>query len=102
MRIWRFWFNTLILSSQHNPPRFVELLMLLLAMALLGIWGLLQSWPYLVLCLSYVVGASISILVREALTPSSQSQLTQVTVALLLATSLYYSFTELSDLISLR
>ena len=76
--------------------------MLLLAMALLGVWGLVQSWPYLVLCLSYVIGASMSILVREALTPSSQSRLTQATVSLLLATSLYYSFTELSDLISFR
>ncbi len=76
--------------------------MLLLAMALLGVWGMVQSWPYLVLCLSYVIGASVSILVREALTPSSQSRLTQATVSLLLATSLYYSFTELSDLISLR
>jgi hypothetical protein len=73
MRTWRFWLHTLILSSQYNPPRFIELVMLLLAMTLLGIWQIVPNWPYLVLSLSYVVGASISILVREAiaLTPAA-------------------------------
>jgi len=45
MRIWHFWLNTLILSSQYNPPRFVELLMLLLAIGLLGM-GITPYWPY--------------------------------------------------------
>lgn len=89
MRIWHFWLNTLILSSQYNPPRFVELLMLLLAMGLLGIWSITPDWPYLVLSLSFVVGSSISILVREAIVPSPQMRATQVTAVLLLIVSIY-------------
>ena len=89
MRTWRFWLNTLILSSQYNPPRFVELLMLLLAIMLLGIWNFTPNWPYLVLSLSFVIGASISILVREAIAPSPQMRATQVTAVLLLIVSIY-------------
>jgi len=74
MRIWHFWLNTLILSSQYNPPRFVELLMLLLAIGLLGIWGITPYWPYLVLSLSFVIGSSVSILVREAIAPSPRCE----------------------------
>jgi len=81
--------NTLILSSQQNPPRFIELLMLLLAMVLLGIWQILPNWPYLVLSLSYVVGASISILIRETCLPSPQPRVTQMTAVLLLIISIY-------------
>lgn len=89
MTIWRFWFHTLISSSQYNPPRFVELLMLLLAVALLGIWQIIPSWPYLALSLSYIVGSSLSILVREAIAPSPQMRITQVTAILLLIISIY-------------
>ncbi len=89
MRTWRFWLHTLILSSQYNPPRFIELVMLLLAMTLLGIWQIVPNWPYLVLSLSYVVGASISILVREAIAPSPQPRATQITAMLLLIISIY-------------
>lgn len=90
MTIWRFWLNTLILSSQYNPPRFVELLMLLLAITLLAIWQIVPAeWPYLVLSLSYVIGASISILVREAIAPSPQPRATQITAFLLLIISIY-------------
>ncbi len=89
MRIWHFWLSTFILSSQQNLPRFVELLMLLLAMTLLGIWQIVPSWPYLVLSLSYVVGASISILVRETFLPSPQTRATQITAVLLLVISIY-------------
>ncbi len=89
MTMWRFWLNTLVLSSQYNPPRFVELLMLLLAILLLGIWQITPYWPYLALSLSYVVGASLSILVREAIAPSPQPRATQVTALLLLIVSIY-------------
>lgn len=89
MTIWRFWFNTLILTSQYNPPRFVELLMLLLAIILLGIWQITPNWPYLALSLSYIIGASLSILVREAIAPSPQIRVTQVTAILLLIISIY-------------
>ncbi|MBV9385972.1 MAG: hypothetical protein JOZ78_06050 [Chroococcidiopsidaceae cyanobacterium CP_BM_ER_R8_30] len=89
MRPWQFWMNTLVLSSQQNPPRFIELLMLLLAMVLLGIWQFLPDWPFLVLSLSYVVGAATSILVRETCLPSHQPRMTQITAVLLLIISIY-------------
>ncbi|MBD2210735.1 hypothetical protein H6G27_12705 [Nostoc linckia FACHB-104] len=90
MRFWHFWFNSFIVSSQYNPPRFVELLMLMLAIAMLGMATILPDRPpYLVLGLSLVVGASISILVREAIAPSPQSKITQFTALLLLLISLY-------------
>ncbi|MBD2508292.1 MAG: hypothetical protein V7K69_19045 [Nostoc sp.] len=89
MRFWSFWFNSFVLSSQYNPPRFVELLMLLLAIAMLAIASILPDIPYLILGLSLVVGASISILVREAIAPSPQARITQLTASLLLIISLY-------------
>ncbi|MEH2398856.1 hypothetical protein [Nostoc sp.] len=89
MRFWSFWFNSFVLSSQYNPPRFVELLMLLLAIAMLAIATILPDRPYLILGLSLVVGASISILVREAIAPSPQTRITQLTASLLLLISLY-------------
>ncbi|MEH2297208.1 hypothetical protein [Nostoc sp.] len=89
MRFWSFWFNSFILSSQYNPPRFVELLMLLLAIAMLTISSILPDRPYLILGLSLVVGASISILVREAIAPSPQTKITQITASLLLVISIY-------------
>ncbi|MEH2161200.1 MAG: hypothetical protein V7K38_09150 [Nostoc sp.] len=89
MRFWSFWFNSFVLSSQYNPPRFVELLMLLLAIAMLAIATILPDRPYLILGLSLVVGASISILVREAIAPSHQTRITQLTASLLLIISLY-------------
>lgn len=89
MRFWSFWFNTFVLSSQYNPPRFVELLMLLLAIAMLAIASILPDMPYLILGLSLVVGACISILVREAIAPSPQTRITKLTASLLLIISLY-------------
>ncbi|OUL35195.1 hypothetical protein BV372_11750 [Nostoc sp. T09] len=89
MRYWHFWLNSFILSSQYNPPRFVELLMLMLAIAMLGIATIMPDRPYMVLGLSLVVGASISILVREAIAPSPQTKITQLTALILLFISLY-------------
>lgn len=94
MRPWQYWLDTLILSTQHNPPRFVELVMLSLAMILLGIWSMTAQWPYLVLSLSYIIGSSFSILIRESLGPRPQFQLTHITAVLLLIIS-FYSFAEL-------
>ncbi len=89
MRLWNSWLNNFILASQYNPPRFVELLMLMVAIAMLIIATILPDIPYLVLGLSLVVGASISILVREAIAPSPQVRLTQFTALLLLLISIY-------------
>ncbi|WP_017717305.1 hypothetical protein [Kamptonema formosum] len=95
MRFWQFWRETLILCSQHSPPRFIEMVMLLLAMPLLLLWGLTEKWPYLVLSLSYVVGSSSSVLIRERIAPSPYPQVIQLTAVLLLIVSLY-SFAELT------
>ena len=89
MRFWRLWINTLVFSSQYNPPWFIEWLMLFMAMVLFAIWGITQQWPYMVLCLSYAIGASISMIVREAIAPSPQTRITQITALLLLIISLY-------------
>ncbi|WP_445301495.1 hypothetical protein [Microcoleus sp. LAD1_D5] len=84
----------MILSTQHNPPRFVELVMLTLAMILLGLWSVTLQWQYLTLSLSYIIGSSFSILVRESIGPQPQFQLTHLTALLLLIIS-FYSFAEL-------
>ncbi len=90
MRSWRFWFNSLIFASQHNPPRAIELLMLVLAIAMLILSTFApDSPPYIVLGLSFVVGASSSILIREELAPSHQKRITQFTALLLLLIGIY-------------
>jgi hypothetical protein len=89
MRLWHFWLNSFILFSQYNPPRFVELLMLFLAIALLSVATFLPDRPYLILGLSLVVGASISILVREVIAPTPQSSITKITALLLLFISIF-------------
>jgi hypothetical protein len=63
--------------------------MLMVAIAMLGVATILPEKPYLILGLSLVVGASISILVREAIAPSPQVRITQLTALLLLFISLY-------------
>lgn len=78
----RFWLQTFVLAGRENPPRFVEMFMLLLSLCLLVFlflfWENSQQWPYLVLSLSYGIGASSSLLVREAFSRSPQPRLTQV------------------------
>ena len=95
MRPWQYWLDTLILSTQHNPPRFVELVMLTLAMILLGLWSVTLQWQYLALSLSYTIGSSFSTLVRESMGPQPQFQRTHLTVLLLLIIISFYSFAEL-------
>ena len=96
MRPWQYWLDTLILSTQQDPPRFVELVMLTLAMILLGLWTVTLQWQYLTLSLSYIIGLSFSIWVRECLDPRSQFQLTHLTALLLLILIIsFYSFAEL-------
>lgn len=89
IRTWRFWWNTLILACQQNPPQFVELVMLLLAIALLGTWLITPHWSYLVLAWSYVVGVSALMWVRSLLVPNHQTPLTQVSALVLLLLSIY-------------
>jgi hypothetical protein len=69
--------------------------MLTLAIAMLTISSLVPTEiPYMVLGLSFVIGASISILVREAIAPSPQTRVTQLTALLLLIVS-FYGFADL-------
>lgn len=70
--------------------------MLTLAIALLTVSTIVPDKPYIILGLSFVVGASTSILVREAMSPTennqtvlTQQRLTQFTALLLLGISIY-------------
>jgi hypothetical protein len=74
----------------------VELLMLTLAIAMLTVSTIVPDKPYIILGLSFVIGASTSILVREAISPNghnhtilTQQRLTQLTALLLLGISIY-------------
>jgi hypothetical protein len=88
MRSWHWW-QMIVASTQYNPPQFVEMVMLLLAMFLLFSWSITGNWPYLVLCLSYVVGSSSSMLVREVIAPPRRFQPTTMIAVLLLLMGIY-------------
>lgn len=79
MGYWQLWQRGLILVSQQSPPQLIEGVMLLLAMVLCIVWFVLLQWQYLVLCLSYIVGAIASILVREFIAPSTNTRLIRLT-----------------------
>jgi hypothetical protein len=99
MRFWRFWYHTFVLSSQYNPPRFIEMLMVLLAIGMLLLWTYTLQTPYMILGWSFVIGASISILVRERIAPSPEIRVNQLAAMLFLAISAYgfmYLFQTLS------
>lgn len=81
MGLWQIWQRSLTFVSQQSPPQLVEGVMLLLAMILCTVWFFLQQWPYLVLCLSYILGAIASILVRELIAPSSNTHMIRLTAA---------------------
>ena len=95
------WIHTLFLASQYNPPRFVELIMLGMALIMLTIYTLNPNVPYLILGFSFVIGASASILVREAIAPTPQTRITKITALLLLVISLYGFADELKFFIDL-
>ncbi|QZZ21418.1 hypothetical protein J5X98_02760 [Leptothermofonsia sichuanensis E412] len=70
MRLWQRWQHNLMAVWHQNPPQLVEGVMLLLSLILCFAWLILQNWQYLVLCLSYIIGAIASILAREWVSPS--------------------------------
>jgi len=78
----RNWWHSVLVLSQQSPPQVVEALLLLLALPLLILWLVVDTWPYLALSLSYIVGAIASILVREHLAPSSDSHQVRATAFL--------------------
>ena len=60
-----------------------------MALIMLTISTFIADLPYLILGLSFVVGASASILVREAIAPTPQTKITKITALLLLVVSIY-------------
>jgi len=63
--------------------------MLGMALIMLTISTFIADLPYLILGLSFVVGASLSILVREAIAPTAQTRVTKLTALFLLSVSIY-------------
>jgi len=97
MGLWYFWIDFIIVSYQHNPPRFIEFFMLTLSIIMLVIASVVPEKPYLILGLSFLLGSSVSTLVREAITPSQERLFTQITALLLFSISIYgfVSFLEM-------
>lgn len=96
MRLWNFWWRSLVFTTQYNPPESIERLMILLTMALGLQWGLFDGWPYLVLSSSFAIGAAVSMWVRETLMPSSRPRLVLVLAVGVLLTYSLYAFTDLA------
>jgi multisubunit Na+/H+ antiporter MnhE subunit len=96
MRLWQFWWRTLILSTQYNPPEFIELMMTSLTMALLVSWEFTHHWAYLVLSSSFAIGAAVSMWIREMMIPSPHPRVVQVLAILLLLYS-FYAFADIAS-----
>jgi multisubunit Na+/H+ antiporter MnhE subunit len=96
MRLWQFWWRTLILSTQYNPPEFIELMMTSLTMALLVSWEFTHHWAYLVLSSSFAIGAAVSMWIREMMIPSPHPRVVQVLAILLLIYS-FYAFADIAS-----
>jgi hypothetical protein len=79
MRYWQMTWGRLLNYSQVNPFGFVEVLMLSLAIVLLLVWGMMAQLPYLILSLSYGIGASLSVLIRSAYFTPPQRRLNRIT-----------------------
>jgi hypothetical protein len=94
MRYWQMTWGRLLNYSQVNPFGFIEVLMLSLAIVLLLVWGMMIQWPYLVLSLSYGIGAGISVLIRSAYFAPTQRRLNQITAIAIILFSLW-GFTDL-------
>jgi hypothetical protein len=76
----------LIRCFEVDPPRFIEWVMIFLAIIMAIFWLLnLNQWPYLVLCASFVLGNATSIWVRTVISPPIPGRLTQATAVLCLS-----------------
>jgi hypothetical protein len=89
MRIWRFWWQTLRVSAQQNPPQFIEIVMLGLASVLMIAWVISQRRPYLILGVGYTLGSAASIWVRELITPYPPRRLFHASIVLVLTLILF-------------
>lgn len=96
MRLWNFWWRSLVFSTQYNPPEFVELMMTSLTMALLVSWEFTHAWAYLVLSSSLSLGAAVSMWVREIIIPSPHPRVVKILAVLLLVYS-FHAFAEVAD-----
>jgi len=94
MSFWQRWWQTIVFISEYDPPQFVELLMLILAMIFILISSVRPEWPYWVLGLSFIIGSSTSILIRESMMMAQRPRATQIFAGLLLIASCF-GFTEL-------
>lgn len=83
MRLWQ----SLLGYAQGDPFSFIEALMLSLALGLLLIWGFTTQWPYLVLALSYGIGAASSILSRIHTLTYRRRHLSQITATTIIILS---------------
>ncbi len=94
MRFLQNWYSTVIFSIQHNPPQFIEYLMVSFATALAIKRLLSPEWPYLVLSASLAAGAAVSMWVRVLIIPSPHSKIFKLLgVALII-----YSFGVFAEL----
>lgn len=88
MRLWQITWENILTDTQTNPFKLIEVLMLFLAVLLLIVWGIHEEWPYLVLALSYGIGASISVLIRSNYLSYPQKKLNQLTAISILILSI--------------
>ncbi|NEP14101.1 MAG: hypothetical protein F6K14_28630 [Symploca sp. SIO2C1] len=101
MRPWQFWWRTLVIARQYNPPEFVEHLMLFCMMGLgirwiLGMMGMLAlSWPYQVLSASFAIGAAVSMAIREIIIPSPRPRVVIVFAIVVVLSYALFAFTDL-------
>ena len=90
MQTLRYWFSTFVLISQHNPHEFIENVMLAIAMIMIIASMIFPAQkPYIALGLSFAIGSAMSILVRQATTPSLRASVLKIGAILILIISLY-------------
>ncbi len=81
------------IASRQDPPRFVELIMLSLSLLALLAWSVWENHTFLILCVSYILGSSTSILVRETIAPSPNAALVRGIVILSALIALFCLYT---------
>jgi hypothetical protein len=96
MRAWQFWWRTLVLSTQSNPPEFVEHLMIVGTLILGMRWMLTDEWAYLVLSSSFAIGAAVSMWVRETMMPSHRPRIVLILAVAMLFVYSFYGFADVA------
>jgi hypothetical protein len=96
MRLWDFWWRTLVFSTQSNPPEFIEHLMILGTLILGMRWIFTDEWAYLVLSSSFALGAAVSIWVRETIMPSPRPRIVRILAVGMLFVYSFYGFADVA------